>query len=87
MELIARGWPFATAAKEVGISRSAAYLGCDGVTVRDKNGSGNVTPLLPLALKPISPRFLSEQERIRIADLVNRGVGPTTIGAMVGRSV
>ena len=45
----------------------------------------HVAPLLPLALKPISPRFLSEQERIRIADLVNRGAGPTTIGAMVGR--
>ena len=43
-------------------------------------------PLEPLALKPISPRFLSEEERIRIADLASRGVGATGVGAMVGRS-
>ena len=46
MELIARGWPLATAAKEVGISRGAAYLWRDGATVRDKNGSvRHVAPL------------------------------------------
>lgn len=87
MGLIARGWPLATAAREVGISRSAAYLWRDGATVRDKDGSvRHVAPLEPLALKPISPRFLSEEERIRIADLASRGVGPTVIGVMVGRS-
>lgn len=87
MGLIARGWPLATAAREVGVSRSAAYLWRDGATVRDKNGSvRHVAPLEPLALKPISPRFLSEEERIRIADLASRGVGPTGIGVIVGRS-
>ena len=87
MELIARGWPIATAARPAGVSRSVAYLWRDGVTVCDKNGSvRHVAPLEPLSLKPISPRFLSEGELIRIADLASRGVGPTTIGVMVGRS-
>ena len=87
MELIARGWPLATAARQVGVSRSVAYLWRDGATVRDKNGSvRHVAPLEPLALKPISPRFLSEEERIRIADLASRGVGVAAIGVMVGRS-
>ena len=43
-------------------------------------------PLEPLALKPISPRFLSEDERTRIADLANRGVGVAATGVMVERS-
>lgn len=87
MELIARRHPLATAARRVGGSRTAAYLWRDGATARDKNGSvRHVAPLLPLALKPISPRFLCEEERIGIADLASRGVGVAAIGVMVGRS-
>ena len=82
------GWPLATAARQVGLSRSVAYLWRDGATVRDKDGSvRHVAPLFPLSLKPISSRFFSEGERIRIADLASRGVGVATIGVMVGRSV
>ena len=46
----------------------------------------HVAPLEPLSLKPISSRFLSEEERIRIADLASRGVGVAAIGVVVGRS-
>ena len=45
-----------------------------------------VPPLEPLALRPISSRFLSEEERIQIADLASNGAGPTAIGAVLGRS-
>ena len=87
MELIARGWPLATAARQAGVSRSVAYLWRDGAMLRDKNGSvRNVAPLFPPALKPISVRSFSEEKRIRIADLASRGVGPTVIGVMLGRS-
>jgi len=76
-----------TAAREVGISRSAAYLWRDGGQVRDKDGSMRiVAPLEPASLRPISPRFLSEEERIRIADLASEGYGPTAIGGRLGRS-
>jgi IS30 family transposase len=87
MELIARGWRLATAAREVGISRSAAYLWRDRAIVRAKNGTMRiVAPPEPAALRPISPRFLSEDERIRIADLASEGHGPKLIGHRLSRS-
>ena len=87
MELIARGWPIATAAREVGVSRSATYLWRDGATVRDKNGTMRiVSPLEPASLRLISVRFLSEEERIRIADLASEGHGPAVIGQWLSRS-
>lgn len=45
-----------------------------------------VSPLEPLAVRQISPRFLSEDERVKIADLANRGLGPTAIGRELGRA-
>ena len=45
-----------------------------------------VPPLEPLALRPISPRFLSGEERIEIADLASKGHGPTAIAAALDRS-
>jgi len=45
-----------------------------------------VPPLEPLAARVISPRFLSEGERIQIADLASRGNGPTAIGQVLGRA-
>ena len=45
-----------------------------------------VPPLEPLALRPISSRFLSEQERVQIADMASRGAGPTEIGTAMSRS-
>ncbi|WP_448257944.1 helix-turn-helix domain-containing protein [Microbacterium aurum] len=43
-------------------------------------------PLDPLAVRTISPRFLSEGERIQIADVASRGLGPTAIGHALGRA-
>ncbi|TRY16554.1 IS30 family transposase [Tessaracoccus rhinocerotis] len=45
-----------------------------------------VPPLEPLAVRVISPRFLSEAERVQIADLASQGRGPTDIAALLGRS-
>ena len=45
-----------------------------------------VPPLEPLAARMISSRFLSEAERIQIADLASRGLGPTAIGLALGRA-
>jgi IS30 family transposase len=68
MELLAQGWPLAAAAREVGVVRTTAYIWRDGTTVRHKDGTVKVVPPLePFALRPISPRFLSEDERIQIA--------------------
>jgi transposase, IS30 family len=73
--------------RELGISRSIARIWKNGTTVRLKDGSVKVVPPLePSSTRVISPRFLSEDERVRIADLAAEGLGPTVIGAHLGRS-
>ncbi|HEY0258912.1 MAG TPA: helix-turn-helix domain-containing protein [Lacisediminihabitans sp.] len=45
-----------------------------------------VPPLDLLTVSPISPRFLSQQERIEIADLRRAGLSARAIAAQLGRS-
>lgn len=87
MELLAEGWPMSAAARKVGVSRSAANIWKNGTTVRRKDGTVKVVPPLePLSVRVISPRFLSEEERVQIADLASRGMGPTAIATVLGRA-
>lgn len=87
MELLAEGWSMSAAAREVGVSRSAANTWKNGTTVRRKDGTVKIVPPLePLSVRLISPRFLSEEERVQIADLASRGMGPTAIGTILGRA-
>lgn len=87
MELLAQGVPLRVACIEVGVSRSAGQIWKNGTTVRRKDGTVKVVPPLErLAVRPISPRFLSEDERVRIADMASRGDGPTLIGTALGRA-
>jgi len=69
LKLLAQGWTSAAARREVGISRATSHNWRRGHTVRLKDGTVRfVPPLDPLTTKAISPRFLSEAERIEIAD-------------------
>jgi len=87
MQLLARGWTSAAARREVGISRSGAANWRRGYKVyRDGVVVGFVPPLDPLTVSPISPRFLSQQERLEIADLRRAGLGVRAIAAKLGRS-
>lgn len=87
LELLSQGMSLRAACIELGIGRSTGHIWKNGMTVRLKDGTVKVVPPLePLALRTISPRFLSEQERIQIADLASRGHGPTAIGRLLGRS-
>ena len=45
-----------------------------------------VPPLEPLSSRSISPRFLSEDERVHIADLASRGIGVRAIAVEMNRS-
>ena len=64
MELLAQGVPLRVACLEVGVSRSADQISRNGTTVHRQDGTVKVVPPLePLAVRPISPRFLSENER------------------------
>lgn len=87
VELMSQGWSLRAACVEVGVSRSAGQRWKNGARVRRPDGTVLVVPPLePLAVRQISPRFLSEDERMKIADLASRGLGPTAIGREVGRS-
>lgn len=86
-DLLAQGSSLAAACREVGVARSTGHIWKNGTTVRRKDGTVKVVPALdPLAVRVISPRFLSEEERVQIADLASRGFGPTAIGRTLGRA-
>jgi len=87
MELRARGWSVRAAAREVGVSRSAATNWTRGYkTYRNGVEVGFIAPLDPLAVRQISPRYLSQDERIEIADLRRAGLSVRAIGERLGRS-
>ena len=87
MELRAQGWSIRGAAREVGVSRTAANNWSRGYTVyRDGAAVRFVEPLDRLAVRQISARYLSEQERIEIADLHHEGIGVREIAHRIGRA-
>ena len=87
MELRARGWSVRAAAREVGVSRSSGTNWARGHNVyRNGVGVGFVAPLDRLAVRQISPRYLSQDERIEIADLRKSGLSLRAIAARLGRA-
>ncbi len=87
MELRARGWSVRAAAREVGVSRSAGANWARGHKVY-RNGVvvGFVAPLDRLAVRQISTRYLTQDERIEIADLCQSGLSIRAIAARLGRA-
>ena len=87
MELRARGWSVTGAAREVGVSRSSGANWSRGYKVyRRGRVVGFVPPLDRLAVKQISARFLSQDERIEIADLRQAGLSIPQISRRIGRA-
>ena len=74
MELRARGWSVRAAAREVGVSRSAGANWSRGYKAYRNGVVGFVPPLDRLAVREISTRYLSQDERIEIADLRQSGL-------------
>ena len=75
MELRERGWSILAAAREVGVSRTTGNNWSRGYkTYRLGQVVGFVPRLERLAVRHISPRFLSQDERIEIADLRHAGL-------------
>ncbi|MFC6868043.1 IS30 family transposase [Haloechinothrix salitolerans] len=86
MELRERGWSILAAAREVGVSRTTGNNWTRGYkTYRHGKPAGFVPPLERLAVRQISGRFLSQDERIEIADLHHAGVSVRQIAARLGR--
>ena len=87
MELRARGWSVRAAAREVGVSRSSGANWSRGHKVyRNGVAVGFVAPLDRLAVRQISLRYLSQDERIEIADLRQSGLSVRAIARQLGRA-
>lgn len=87
MELRERGWSIRAAAREVGVSRTSGMNWANGYkTYRGGEVVGFVEPLERLAVRQISTRYLTQDERIEIADLRHRGVSIRLIALTLGRA-
>ena len=87
MELRGRGWSILAAAREAGVSRTTGNNWSRGYKVyRRGEAVGFVPGLERLAVRQISSRYLSQDERIQIADLHQSGVSIRKIALRVGRA-
>jgi IS30 family transposase len=87
MDLRSRGWSIVAAAREVGVSRTAGNNWSRGYkTYRDGQVTGFVPALDRLAVRQISARYLSQDERIEIADLRHGGRSIRQIAEQLGRA-
>src|SRR5215207_8395786 len=87
MRLRERGWSIRGAALEIGISRTTANNWSRGYKVyRRGQIIGFVPALERLAVRQISPRFLSQEERIEIADLRHAGLSIRQIARRLRRA-
>lgn len=86
MELRARGWNISAAAREVGVSRSSGKNWSRGQKVYRSVVVGFVPPLDRLDVRQIHARYLSQDERIEIADLRQAGMSMRAVALRVGRS-
>ena len=86
--LIERGLSSAQAARTVGIAIRTAHKWRRGHVDRRSNGSVRHYPpvLATVSSKEISPRFLSLDERIKIADLAKEGLSIRQIAVRLGRA-
>jgi IS30 family transposase len=86
-ELRARGWSILAAAREVGVSRTTGNNWSRGYkTYRKGQVVGFVAALDRLAVREVSSRFLSQEERIEIADLRHAGLSVRKIADRLGRA-
>ena len=86
-QLMKQGWNNNDACRAVGICRKTGTRWRVGRT-ETKNGKTHSYPAVePVNTTGISKRFLSEQERVRIADLHRVGKNTTSIAAELGRAV
>lgn len=87
MQLLARGWTVAAARRSVGVSGTTAANWKNGYNLKLRDGTHRrVAGLSPSIARPISARFLSEDERVQIADLRRDGATVRAIAAELGRS-
>ena len=88
-KLIAEGVPSAEACRIVGVYRRTGIRWRHGRRIKSGGRVLNLPPVItviPAPAKRYSSRYLSEDERIRLADLRREGRPLREIGALMGRS-
>jgi len=87
VELRERGWSILAAAREVGVSRTTGHNWSRGYkTYRQGQVTGFVPALERLAVREITARYLSQDERIEIADLRHAGLSIRQIADQLDRA-
>jgi IS30 family transposase len=87
MELLARGWTVGAARREVGVSRTCGANWSRGFKVYRRGEVVRIVkPLDRLAVKKICPRYLSQEERIEIAELRHTGLSIRQVAERIGRA-
>jgi transposase, IS30 family len=87
VRLIAQGVSNSEACRLVGINRKTGTRWRHGRSVRNSAGERVHYPPVQIAVpRPRSPRYLSESERLEIADLLRAGHGVRVIGRQLGRA-
>jgi transposase, IS30 family len=85
--LIAQGLCTAEACRIVGVHRNTGDRWRHGRVIISSSGRRlHYLPVIGVRRLEISPRFLSEDERIRLADLRRAGLGVRAIAGLLGRS-
>jgi len=88
MEMIAKGVSIRAACRELGIARSGTQRWLLGGRVVLEDGRlKQIEPLDRIIAREISPRYLSESERTRIADFLAQGMNASQIAHELGRAV
>ena len=88
VRLIAAGVSNAQACRMVGINRRTGTRWRYGRTIRNTAGEPvHYPPVCTSTPKPRHPRYLSEAERVLIADLRREGLSMRAVAAQLGRSV
>jgi transposase, IS30 family len=85
--LIAQGVPGAQACRMVGVNPRTGKRWRHGRTITSSSGRRlHYPPVISARKQEVSSRYLSEEERVRIADLHREGRGVRAIAAQLGRS-
>ena len=87
VQLIAQGVNNSEACRLVGVDRKTGNRWRYGRRVRNSAGALVIYPPVKITeSRPRSPRYLSEQERIRIADLLAAGIAVRGVAVELGRA-
>ena len=86
LRLVAQGMSNVQACREVGVHPTTGVRWRDGRKMVDGGGRARYYPPIDAHPVAISPRYLSEDERVLIGDLLRAGQSVRSVASVLGRS-